>query len=54
MLTRMFTNIDKWLRGWPNGYLTLVLLLAAVVIVYIAFRGSPTVKALTVAYVTLP
>lgn len=54
MLTRLFTDVDKWLQGWPSGGLSLALIIAALILVYLAVRGSNTVKALAVAYVYLP
>ena len=49
-----FHRFERWLAGWPNGVLTLALLLAAVVLVLIALRGTPTEKALAGAYVFFP
>lgn len=54
MLTRLFTDVDKWLQGWPSGGLSLALIIAALILVYLAVRGSNTAKALAVAYVYLP
>jgi hypothetical protein len=49
-----FTNIEDWLKGWPSGLLTVVLLLAAAVLVYIAFTATPLQKAVACAYVVFP
>lgn len=54
MLTRLFTDVDKWLQGWPSAGLSLALIIAALILVYLAVRGSNTAKALAVAYVYLP
>lgn len=54
MITRWFTNIDRWLQGWPSAGLTIALLVAAGILIYIAWRGSNVTKALAVAYVYLP
>ena len=54
MITRWFTNIDRWLQGWPSAGLTLALLVAAGILIYLALRGSNVTKALAVAYVYLP
>lgn len=49
-----FDRFERWLGGWPNGVLTLVLLLAAAVLVIIAFTGRPMEKAIAAAYVIFP
>lgn len=54
MLTHWFTDVEKKLQGWPNGALTLALLSAAVILVLIALRASPAVKAGALVYVWLP
>jgi len=54
MLTRLFTDIDQWLQGWPSAGLSIALVIAAIILVYLAFRGSNTAKALAVAYVYFP
>lgn len=49
-----FKRFEGWLKGWPNGVLTVVLLLAAAVLVIIAFTGRPWEKAIATAYVLFP
>ncbi len=53
-LHRLFARIDETLQGWPDTVLTVMLLLAALVLILVAFRGSPKTKALAVAYAWLP
>lgn len=53
-LHRLFARIDATLRGWPDTALSLMLLLAALVLIVIAFKGSPALKAGAVAYAWLP
>lgn len=48
------TDIDRRLRGWPNEALTIALLLMAGLLVVVALRGSPSLKAFFVAYSYLP
>lgn len=54
MLTQLFTNIDARLRGWPTGVLNAALVLAALALLLIAWRGTPIQKALALAYVVFP
>ena len=49
-----FKRFEHWLTGWPNGVLTVALVLAAVVLVVIAFTGRPWEKAIAAAYVFFP
>lgn len=49
-----FTKIEQKLQGWPDGVLTILLLVAALGIVLIAFKASPLQKAVTLAYVVFP
>lgn len=54
MIISYFTRVEDWLEGWPGAALTIALIVAAVIIIVIAFRGSNVAKALTAAYVFLP
>lgn len=54
MLLKFFQSVQEYFKGWPNSYLTAALILAAIVIVYIALTGKPVLKALVLAYVVLP
>lgn len=49
-----FTNLENRLAGWPSGVLTVILLIAAAVLVWIAFRATPLQKAVATAYVVFP
>ena len=49
-----FRRFEAWLAGWPDSVLTVVLLVAAVVLVLIAFTGKPREKAIAAAYVFFP
>lgn len=47
-------GFQGWLKGWPDGALTLTLLLAAAILVYIALRGTAVEKAVAAAWVYFP
>lgn len=49
-----FHRFESWIKGWPNGVLTVVLLFAAAMLVVIALRGSPLEKAIAATYVLFP
>ena len=53
-IKRAFVQFENMLEGWPSGVLTVVLLLAAVVLVLIALRGTAIEKAIAAAYVIFP
>ena len=50
----MWREFRDWLQGWPNGVLSLALMLAGVVLWLIALHGTATEKAIAAAYVFLP
>lgn len=54
VLHRTFGRFHAWLEGWPNSALTVVLLLAAVSLVFLALFGRPWMKAIAAAYVLFP
>lgn len=54
VLLNGYARLESWLSGWPNAYLTIALILGAGIIVLIALRGSPTTKAVALAYIALP
>lgn len=49
-----FKRVETWLKGWPSGALTCVLLIVAVVLVVIALRATALEKALVASWVILP
>lgn len=53
-IERAFTRFGGWLRGWPGPALTLLLILLAGLLVYIALRGSSFEKAVAAAWVLFP
>lgn len=53
-IKRAFDRFEAWLNGWPNGALSVFLIVAAVVLVIIALRGKPYEKAVALAYVVFP
>lgn len=54
MLTRIFTNVNEWLEGWPSAALTLALVAVAVIALYVAMRGSTVGKAFLLAWFIFP
>lgn len=52
--SRLFYGIEKRLEGWPDSLLTVSLLAAAVILVFVALRATRVEKALALAYVILP
>lgn len=49
-----FKKVEEKLKGEPDEWLTAALLVAAGVIVVIAFKGSSLLKAAAAAYVFFP
>jgi hypothetical protein len=47
-------RLDEKLKGAPEGALTLILLGIAAIAIYIAFVGSPTVKAAAAIWFVMP
>jgi hypothetical protein len=47
-------NLDTKLKGQPENVITFLLIGLAFTIVIIALKGSPTLKAATLAWVMLP
>lgn len=47
-------RLEGWLQGWPESSLTILLLLLAAVIVLVALRGRPLLKAAVAAWVVFP
>lgn len=54
MITTFLTGIDKVLARVSDGTLTTLLLVAAALIVYAAFKLPKSGKGLLLAYVVLP
>ncbi len=54
MIVSAFQRFERWLEGWPNGALTVALLVGALVIIYIALRGSAFEKSVVAAYIFFP
>ena len=50
----LFARIHDYLQTWPDSYLTIALILAAIVLACIALTGDGMVKAITLAYVVFP
>ena len=50
----IFMRLHRYLNEWPNSYLTIALLIAAVVIAAIALTGDGLTKAIVLAYVVFP
>ena len=53
-IKRLFERMERFMEGWPDGLLTVWLLLAAALLVVIAFKGRAMEKAIAAAYVTFP
>jgi hypothetical protein len=47
-------QIDEYLSGWPDVLLTVGLLLAAAVAIWVALMGNPAGKAFTLAWMLVP
>lgn len=47
-------RLERWLQGWPESSLTVLLLLLAAVIVWVALTGRPLIKAAVAAWVLFP
>ncbi len=50
----LFARIHDYLNTWPDSYLTIALLIAAIVIACIALTGDGMVKAIALAYIVFP
>lgn len=53
-LAGLLARIEAWLQGWPEGLLTLALLVLAAMSVWVALTGSALTKAVTVAWAVIP
>lgn len=53
-LPRVVKNAENAFHGWPDQTLTIVLILAAVVIVIIALTANPLIKVAALAYIVFP
>jgi len=51
---RPFDKFDDWIRGETDYVLTALLLILAAVIVFVAFEGRPSVKALWLIWMVVP
>lgn len=54
MLTELFTDANNQLRGEPEQVLTWGLLIAAGVLVFLAFNAPPVLKAGALLWVVAP
>ncbi len=50
----LFARIHHYLNTWPDSYLTIALLLAAIVLACIALTGDGLVKSVALAYIVFP
>ncbi len=50
----LFVRIHHYLNTWPDSYLTIALLLAAVIIACIALTGDGFLKSVALAYIVFP
>lgn len=50
----LIERLEAWLQGWPEGLLTLGLILATAWLVYIALTGSAVAKAASLAWTLAP
>lgn len=48
------TWLNEKLGGWPDEWLTLLLVLIAVFLVFVAWKSSPLTKAVIATWVLLP
>lgn len=53
-LPPLIKQIDQRLQGLPDRVLTILLIVAALVLVAIALRGQPVLKAIALAWVIAP
>jgi hypothetical protein len=54
LIWKPFNRLNSTLKGEPDRILTLLLIGLAVVVAAIAFRGSPSLKALAVFWIVSP
>lgn len=50
----IFARLRRWLSGWPDSALTVLLLALALVIIVVALRAGPLHKAIVAAWVLFP
>lgn len=53
-VVRAYHRFEGWLEGWPSGALTVLLLLAAALLVLVAWRGNAITKAVVTGWVFFP
>ena len=49
-----FERFEKWLGGWPNSALTVMLLAIAAILIVLAFTAKPMEKAIVLSWVLFP
>jgi hypothetical protein len=54
LIWKPFDRLNGTLKGEPDRVLTLLLIGLAMIVAAIAFRGSPSLKALTVFWIVSP
>jgi hypothetical protein len=54
MLSTLLFRADRALAGQPDRYLTMALLATAAILVLLALRASPAIKAVVLAWAILP
>jgi hypothetical protein len=54
MLPPLIKQANDVFKGWPDQLLTVSLLIAAVVLVIVALKSPPLLKALVLAWVVMP
>lgn len=50
----LISRVDKSLEGAPEGFITLGLIVVAAIALFLAWKATPTVKALALAWMVAP
>lgn len=53
-LPPLIKQADEAMQGWPNETLTVLLIVGAIIIVIIAVKGPPILKATVLAWIVMP
>lgn len=53
-LIALYQTLESYLKGWPDQTLTVALIMAAIVLVWIALKAPATAKAVALSYVIFP